>query len=597
MSSRAFKLRFRRRLRIRKQQVEEFGQQTEQQLERNFFRRLEHLTNVRRFVATWLILVFLLGGCVVAQIGALGAYYKTPQPVAGGRYTEGIIGSFTNANPLYATGAVDASVSKLLFASLFSYDQENNAKGDLAESIAVDDRGTTYTVKLKSGLQWHDGKPLTADDVAFTYEIIQNPDAQSPFRASWQGIEVKAVDKRTVTFTLPNQLSSFPYSLTNGIVPKHILANKSMQSLRTLPFNTSQPVGSGPFKFSALEVTGGAAEQREEQVAMVPFDEYHGGKPKLDSFVIHSYRDEQRLIDSFKKHEVDAMVGLSKAPELFRNDGSSRIHNFPMTAAVMTFFRTTAPIMSDAKVRQALTRATNAPSIIKNLDYPAMPVKGPLLQGQVGYDANYNQAGYDLATARALLDEAGWKTGNNNGIRQKDGEPMTLTLYAQDNSEYANVARQLQKQWRDVGVDLQVILQDSSDFQATLSSSSRSYDALLYGISIGKDPDVYVYWDSKNADVRSESRLNFSEYKSAAADAALQAGRTRADANLRAVKYQPFLQAWRDDAPAVGLYQPRFLYITHDKVYGLQEHPINTDVERFTNVQNWMIREASVPQK
>jgi peptide/nickel transport system substrate-binding protein len=129
-----------------------------------------------------------------------------------------------------------------------------------------------------------------------------------------------------------------------------------------------------------------------------------------------------------------------------------------------------------------------------------------------------------------------------------------------------------------------------------LSSTTRSYDALLYGITIGKDPDVYVYWDSRNADVRSQTRLNFSDYKSAAADAALQAGRTRSDANLRAIKYQPFLQAWRDDAPAVGLYQPRFLYISHTKVYGLDEHAINTETERLSNVQNWMIRELPTPQ-
>lgn len=595
MTSRAFKLRFRRRLRMRKLQVEELGQQAEQGLERNFFRRLERLTNVRRFVMAWLVLMVLLGGCVIAQISALGAYYKSPQAVPGGRYTEGVIGSFTNANPLYASGVVDLTVSRLLFAGLFTYDQKNNLKGDLAEGIVADDRGTTYTVKLKPNLQWHDGQPLTADDVVFTYQVIQNPDAQSPYRISWQGITVRALDKRTVAFTLPSQLSAFPYSLINGIVPRHILGGQSMAALRTLPFNTSRPVGAGPFKFSALEVTGGTAEEREEQVAMVPFDRYNGGKPKLDRFVVHSYRSEQRLLESFKKRQVDAMVGLVKAPGEYANDGSTSVYSFPLTAAVMTFFRTTAGPLSEVNVRQALVRATNSTAIIKGLEYPTKPVREPLLQGQVGYDPRYVQAGYDITVARGMLDAAGWLPGEG-GIRQKAGQKLSIGLYAQDNSEYANVARQLQKQWREAGVDLQVILQDGVEFQATLSSAARGYDALLYGITIGKDPDVYVYWDSRNADVRSETRLNFSEYKSAAADAALQAGRTRADASLRAIKYQPFLQAWQADAPAVGLYQPRFLYITHRKVHGLQEHPINSEVQRLSNVQDWMIRETAVPQ-
>lgn len=595
MIARAFKLRFRRRLRLRKLQVEEFGQQAEQQLERNFFRRLERLANVRRFVAVWLLLSILLFGSVITQIRALGAYYKTPVPVPGGTYTEGILGAFTNASPLYATGAVDTAVSRLLFAGLFTYDAKNNLKGDLAESVTVDDRGTTYTIKLKPGLTWHDGRPLTASDVVFTYQIIQNPDAQSPYLSSWEGIKVEAQDGRTVTFTLPSQLSAFPYSLTNGIVPQHILGGKSMKALRTLPFNSSEPVGAGPFRFSALEVRGGAANDREELVALEPFEAYNGGKPQLERFVVHAFREEQRLLDGFKNHEVTAMSGLTKVPEELQHDGGSHVYNLPLTAAVMAFFRTSSELLKTTPVRQALTRATDQAAIIKDLGYPTRPVREPILQGQVGYNPAYAQYAYDLTAAQKLLDEQGWKP-DASGIRQKDGRRLSLTMFAQDNSEYANVARHLQKQWRQAGVELQIILQDPTEFQASLSSSGRSYDVLLHGISIGKDPDVYVYWDSRNADVRSKSRLNFSEYRSSTADAALQAGRTRADASLRAVKYQPFLQAWRDDAPAVGLYQPRFLYITHGRVYGLDEHVINTDTERFTNVQNWMIREDRMAQ-
>lgn len=593
MITRAFKLRFRRRLRMRKLQVEEFGQQAEKQLERNFFKRLERLAEVRRFVIVWFVLIVLLTGSVVAQISGLKVYYQVPQPVAGGTYTEGILGAFTNANPLYATSSVDAAVSELLFAGLFTYNERNALVGDLADSYAIDERGTTYTVKLKPGLTWHDGKALTSADVVFTYQAIQNPDAKSPLRSSWQGIAVTAVDALTINFTLPNQLSAFPYSLTNGIIPRHILGDKSMAALRTVSFNSSQPIGAGPFKFRALEVTGSVANNREERIALDPFEKYHAGKPKLARFVIHSFRDEAKLLESFKQHDIDAMVGLTKVPEELINDGSTRVFNLPLTAAVMTFFKTSGGLLSDVNIRQALVRATDTAAILKNLQYPAMPVRSPLLQTQLGYNPQYNQAIFNAQAAAALLDAQGWKL-REDGIRYKDDKKLAFDLFAQESSEYANVADQLQRQWRAVGFDVQVVLQDGSDFQTTLSS--HGYDALLYGISIGKDPDVYVYWDSKHADVRSESRLNFSEYRSATADAALQAGRTRADANLRAIKYQPFLQVWRDDAPAVGLYQPRFLYIARGKVYGLNEHPINAEIERFTNVHNWMIRAEGAPQ-
>jgi peptide/nickel transport system substrate-binding protein len=433
---------------------------------------------------------------------------------------------------------------------------------------------------------------LTAEDVVFTYSLIQNPDARSPLNPSWQGIEVKQVDPLTVTFKLPNLLSAFPYSLTNGILPKHILNGKTMSSLRTLPFNTTQPVGAGPFKFGTLEVTGGAAESREEQIALDAFDDYHAGRPKIDRFVIHSFRSQDRIIKSFQDHGINAMVGLTSVPDSIKGS-TYRSYNIPLTAAVMSFFKVSEGVLSDIKVRQALVKSTDTMSVIKALDYPALPVREPLLQNQLGYNAAYWQSGFDLAGAKLLLDQNGWKLGSD-GIRHKDGQALTFALSAQDNSEYAHIARLLQKQWKAVGVDVKVSLESDTDFQSTLAN--HSYDALLYGISIGKDPDVFVYWDSKYADVRADNRLNFSEWKSTTADAALQAGRTRSDPALRSIKYQPFLQALRDDAPAVGLYQPRFLYIAHGPVYGLSEHSINAEVERYTNVQNWMVREKSVSQ-
>ncbi|MDB5186042.1 MAG: hypothetical protein JWL85_565, partial [Candidatus Saccharibacteria bacterium] len=165
---------------------------------------------------------------------------------------------------------------------------------------------------------------------------------------------------------------------------------------------------------------------------------------------------------------------------------------------------------------------------------------------------------------------------------------LKFRLYSQSMSEYAYVSQRLQSQWRAIGVDADVSLQPDDDLQTTIAS--HNYDALLYGISLGVDPDVFPYWHSSQADIRSSNRLNFSEYKSAAADKSLEAGRTREDA-LRAVKYKPFLEAWRNDAPAITLYQPRYLYVTRGTVHGFEPRTINAATDRFSNVQNWMIRE------
>ncbi len=587
MVSRAFKLRVRRRVRLRQRQVEAFGLQAEEQLEYNLFRRLGRFRDVRRFILTWVLLIVLLGGCIIAQSRALNGYYKVPQPAAGGTLNEGIIGSFTNANPVYATSAVDLAVSRLIFAGLYKYDNNNQLVGDLASGPwSMDSAGTTYTVHLRPDLTWQDGKPLTAKDVAFTFHVIQNADAQSPFNAAWQGVTVMAVNNTTVTFTLPDPLASFPYSLTMGIIPQHILADTSMGEMRTATFNTATPVGAGPFSWSAIEVAG----NNQVRIALAPFQKYHSGAPKLSSFVVHTFRDQAGMIASFKDQQINAMSGLSQLPADVKN---ARSYNMPLTAAVMTFFKTSEGVLSDALVRRALVQGTDTNAIISSLGYPARAVREPLLQGQAGFDPAYYQDSYSQAAAVQKLEAGGWKLGSD-GVRYKNKQPLSFSLYAEDTSEYAKVARQLQKQWQALGVKLDLQLQDTDDFQSTLTF--HSYDALLYGISIGKDPDVYAYWSSAQADVRAASRLNFSEYQSAAADSSLEAGRTRGDPALRAVKYKGFLQAWQKDAPALGLYQPRYLYVSRSPIFNLQEHYLNTAADIYGNVNEWMVRQVAVPQ-
>jgi peptide/nickel transport system substrate-binding protein len=247
MSTRLIRLRFRRRVRKGQQQVGDLSVQAEQHIDRHLFRRFERLLPIRRFLTAWLGLLLLLIGGLIIQNLSLSGYYQTLRTVPGGIYNEGLQGRFTNANPMYATSDVDTTVSRLIFAGLFTYDNQGKLVGDLASGYSVDSHGTTYTVHLKPHLTWQDGKPLTSSDVVFTYQSIQNPDAQSPLQSSWAGISVTAPDPNTVVFKLPGVLAAFPSNLTNGIVPRHLLADIPPSDLRSADFNTVNPVGAGPF--------------------------------------------------------------------------------------------------------------------------------------------------------------------------------------------------------------------------------------------------------------------------------------------------------------------------------------------------------------
>jgi peptide/nickel transport system substrate-binding protein len=581
------KTKFRRRYKSRKRQVEGIGNQAEENIEKLFFRRLPRLGDVRRFVFAWLLLFLLLIGGVVAQTRSLERLYQEAGPIPGGTFTEGVLGSFTNANPLYATGSVDSAVSHLVFSGLLRYDSQNRLVQDLAERYEINTIGSIYTVTLRDDIFWHDGRAITSADVLFTYKTIQNPDAKSPLLASWQGITIEAPDARTVIFTLPNALTAFPHSLTNGIVPKHLLDGVEPSQLRSVRFNTASPIGSGPFRWGTIEVTGTGPEDRQEQIGFIPYELFHRGQPKLQQFIIRTFRDENKLINSLKSQEINAAVGIETQPDDIE-ESTLQDFNIPLTSEVMAFFKNSNEILSDLRVRKALVQAVDQNSIVTSLGYPVIPAKSPLLLSHLGNDKNIVQLPFDKDAANKLLDEAGWVRGQD-GLRTKDGKPLTLRLFSQTTSEYTYVSRELQKQWAEAGVDVQVMLQSAQDLQQ-VTISQHNYDILLYGISLGKDPDVFAYWHSSQATPRTGGSLNFSEYRSPVADKSLEAGRTRSDEALRAIKYKPFLEAWRSDAPALALYQPRMLYLTRTPIANFEPRSFNTAYDRYNNVENWMIR-------
>jgi peptide/nickel transport system substrate-binding protein len=454
-------------------------------------------------------------------------------------------------------------------------------------------------VRLKPDLTWHDGKPLTAEDVVFTYRSIQNPDVQSPLNSSWLDVKVTAPDARTVAFELPNPLSAFPHSLTNGIVPQHLLRDVAAANMRSQRFNTVAPIGAGPFRMKTIEVSGTSPTTRQEEIALEPFEGYHAGAAKISSFIVRTFGSQEALLQAFRDQKINAMVDPQVVGEDITSDTIVQTHSMPLTAANMVFFKTTQGVLQDRAVRQALIAAADPAKYTAGLPKPVLPVRSPLLQSSPGYDPKYTQVFEGAEKAAAMLDAAGWLR-QPDGPRKKGQQALTFKLYAQRSPENEGVLKALAEDWEKIGVQPQMVLQSVTDLNATVSgiggAGGHSYDALLYGISLGVDPDVYAYWHSRQADIRS-SRLNFSEYKSATADLALEAGRTRTEASLRAVKYQPFLQAWQADAPALGLYQPRFSYVTRGQVYGFDERTLTQATDRFNTVHDWMVRREPQPIK
>ncbi|HET7827509.1 MAG TPA: ABC transporter substrate-binding protein, partial [Candidatus Saccharimonadales bacterium] len=331
------KRRFRRRLRRRQKDALILGQQADQKIEHLLIRRFDSLLSVRRFVLLWVSLLILLILAGVLQARGLSRYYQSLQPVSGGLYTEGLIGSFTNANPMFANGAADTAVSRLVFNGLFKYDTKNHLVGDLASGYAVSGEAQArYVVHLRHNVLWQDGYPFKADDVVFTYRTIQNIEAQSPLYSSWQGINVTKVNDYTVDFDLPNALSSFPYSLTNGIVPAHLLDGIPADQLRSASFNTN-PIGTGPFDWKFIEVTGTAVQDQQQRISLSANTHYYAERPKLDGINLITYSGEQAMLKAFDAKQINAMSGLDNLPSGLANDKSLQVYATPLTTEVDAF--------------------------------------------------------------------------------------------------------------------------------------------------------------------------------------------------------------------------------------------------------------------
>lgn len=556
---------------------------TRSHIRRYFTRRMGRVASVQRFVVGWVVLatsLILLSAATLYQVYTVA---RTPTGDTGGTYTEGMVGSIKNLNPLFSTGVIDESTSRLIFNGLLRYDTEGKLVPDLAKSWSVNDDKVTYVVDLRDDVVWHDGRPFTANDVVYTIKTIQNPETRSTKFSGWRSVSVAAPSKYQVTFTLPATLASFPDALTQPIVPEHVLNKQQPSALRDSSFNTN-PIGTGPFVSQVLRATDDT-----EQLELKQNPDYYRGAPKLDRFVLKTFTDSDELREALRNRDIAAAVGLpaSIADEL-AIDTSIRVSNVPLYSGVYAFFKTNSDFLSDAKVRNALAQSYDRQAILKLFNTQYAPLKTPLLPTQLGFNSSFNQV-TDIEAAKKLLDEAGWVV-QADGVRAKDGVPLKLRLVTVDTDDQATLAADLQKQWRDIGVTIDLQLLGQTQFEQN-ALAGHDYDILLYGISIDHDPDVYAYWHSSQA---APGKSNFSEWKSARADASLDVARTRLEPVLRSARYQTFQDEWRKEAPALALYQLQTTYAAHQNAQGFVPVASTNAADRLTNVEDWTINTQSV---
>ena len=562
---------------------------TQRHASRFILRRIENVRLVMTEIMIWLAAIALL-------IAGLGIQYswnsqgsKKDGAKSGGVYVEGVIGNISTLNPLLAASEPEQAVSRLLFSSLYNYDVTGALHTDLAESMTVKD-DKVYTIKLRNAV-WHDGKKLTAEDVVYTINLIKNPQVRSPLRVNWLDISARAIDDSTVEFMLPAVYAGFSHALTFPVIPKHILQSVSPSSMREADFS-SNPVGSGPFAVKRVQTSESTSST--DVVRMEPNTKYYGAVSTLSRLELRAYGNESLLVKAVNSGEVSAASGLSlSAADNIKSKQYSTKH-WLLNKGVYLLMNNRSQILQDARVRQALRYATDTSSIRATVGDNVARLDTPILQSQIAQKLPA-APDYNLDKAKALLKEAGW-TYNQGQWKGKDGRPLAVAVTTSSGrDEYKKIVDALKQQWSKLGVDVQLREIDTSSTTTSFVQSvlqPRDYDALLYELELGADPDVFAYWHSSQA---SASGYNFANYSNRTVDNDLVGGRSRTNSALRAAKYIQFVNQWLNDAPAIGLYQSVGSYVLNNGASIVEPRgSLNTMNDRYADVTTWSTGKASV---
>lgn len=513
-------------------------------------------------------------------------------PGHGGKLVEGIIGSPRFVNPLLASSDIDKDLSSLIYSGLLKIDSKGKLVPDLAEKYTVSQDGLTYTFVLKDNIYFHDGEKVTTDDIVFTIEKVQDPNLKSPKEANWAGVKVEKVDEKTVTFTLRQPYSPFIQSTTMGIIPKHIWQGASIEEFPFSQYNI-KPIGSGPYKISSISYSGGGLPT---EYTLNSFKKYSLGEPYITTLVVKSYQNEKDIIDAYKNGDIESFYGIS--PKEIANLKISKENSVnSLLPRIFGVFlnQNSASVFVNKEVRQALELTAPKQEIVDSILYGyGVPIESPVpsINEKGDKEQNINKEEV-LESAKKLLAEKGWKP-NKDGILEKKDKTNTTTLSFSistgNATELKEAAYLLQKEWQALGAQVEVKIFEIGDLNQKVIKE-RKYDALLFGVIVGRNTDLYPFWHSSE---RVNPGLNIAMYTNLKADKILENLRKTTDIDEETKLLNDLNKEIQNDMPAIFIYSPYFVYEIPEKVHNVTFEKVSTPTDRWSDINLWYIETNSV---
>ena len=539
--------------------------------------RVASLSSGDRFIF-W-VLALLIGATSLFSIYSLEQSLLVEVPAYGGTLTEGALGSPRFVNPLLAITDADRDLTTLTYAGLMGLDGNGKLIPILADHYDISPDGKQYTFTLRDNARFSDGSDVTATDVVYTVEKAQDPALKSPEYADWSGVRAEALDAHTVRFTLSKAYAPFLGVTTLGILPSRLWQGISNEEF---PFSTleTNPVGAGPFKVDGVSRNG---QGLITSYTLSANTSYVLGRPYLDSIRFIFYPRTDDLTAAVKSGAIDSSYGIPADNAL----------TAPYSRVFGVFFNASQnQLFSKLEVRKALSLAVDRANIVNNvLGGYASPIMGPVPPGSGITETSVPLSSTYTEDAAAVLEKAGWKYDSD--VRAWKNGKLSLsqiTIKTSNVPELKAVASAIKADWEKLGIETDIELYEPGDLNQNVIRP-RKYEALLFGEVIGRDKDLYAFWDSQE---RNDPGLNIALYTNKNVDSLLESSRSNTDPKERLSALQKIEDTIAADFPAVFTHAPDFIYTKPASLGGVELPQITTPADRFASVRNWYLKTDAV---
>ncbi|WP_141430836.1 ABC transporter substrate-binding protein [Bacillus sp. 03113] len=458
----------------------------------------------------------------------------------------GLVNAPVSFNPINSSDSSAQFLEKFMFDTFLDMDAPLKFTPKLAESFDSKDN-QTFTIKIQKNANWSDGTPVTANDVAFTMNLVANPKTTTSIGTFFTTIEglnengklpegvtqipsIKIIDKKTIQFKTKTPVDPSMIKEQLGtkfmILPEHILKDVAPENLQKDPFMQNPTVTNGPFKFSQYK--------KDQYVEYVKNDDYYLGSPKLSKLFV-KIMPSPNLVLQLQSGEIlmnpPGSIGKIAVQDYKTVEGFDHVKTKTEATTNIQMMMFNTQKVTDPKIRQAIAYAVNRQSILdKLLQGKGEIVDGPYTSINPYLDKKLKKYTYDPNKAKQLLKEANWDFSKKlqlivpigNKVREQSADIIAENLKA-------------------IGLNVETTTYDFPTIMSKMRAGE--YDLLLMGSSMPMDPDNTLY-----------AKDNFMKYQNPKSDELLQAGKTEANIEKRHEIYNELQKIWNEDMPVLTLY-------------------------------------------